>query len=206
MSFSQSPTTTLPPVPSVFARLGGTVRARIPVFKSCMPSFFTVKGRKHLSKRKSRFVSSGAGAKRKSFIPSLKLSLSSLSSSLSRSSVGSPSSPMPVCSGTSISSTTDICSLLSSPICTPVLLVPPPVGMKITDRFWPEEDPEHSDPTEVSVSGSVAFPRIVNVLSPPPYHRRSPSAVVQQDNLLSSDKYPSHYRDQDDSLPLRFPF
>ncbi|OAX38178.1 hypothetical protein K503DRAFT_800647 [Rhizopogon vinicolor AM-OR11-026] len=163
-----------------------------------MPRLLTLKGRTSLSKRESPFVS--AGAKRQTLIPSLKLS--SFSSSSSRCSEESAFCSTPVDSQTSNRSTTDISLIPSSP----VLLVPPPVGTKIIDRFWPEEDSKHSDPAELSVSSGLVIPGVVNVLSPPPYHRRSPSAVVQQDNILPSNKYPPHDRDQDDLRPLRFPF
>ena len=61
------------------------------------------------------------------------------------------------------------------------------MGTRITDRFWPEEDSEH-DEADLSLSGEL---EIVNVLSPPPYHRRSLSVAVRQDGILSGYVPPS---------------
>ncbi|KAJ8583143.1 hypothetical protein M405DRAFT_846015 [Rhizopogon salebrosus TDB-379] len=66
----------------------------------------------------------------------------------------------------------DIMVVQPSTISVPVL--PFPIGTKITDRFWPEEDVEHSDRYDALWHGGPASP--VNVLTPPPYHRRSRSA------------------------------
>jgi len=194
MPFLQPPATiTLSSVFSMFAHLRRKFNARLIIFKSGMPSLPTVKGKTSVSKQKSSFVS--AGTKCRSFLPSQKLSSSS---SFSSRSSGESSS--------SYSSTIDTSLVPSSPVCGSGLLVPPPVGTKITDRFWPEENSEHSGPAELSISGGSVMSGMVNVLSPPPYHRRAPSTVVQQDNVESSDNYPPHCRDRDDSRPLKFPF
>jgi hypothetical protein len=102
------------------------------------------------------------------------------------------------------------------------LLTQPPLGKKITDRFWPEEDPVHDDQDEVSGNSRFSSAVIVNVLSPPPYHRPAPNVIIHQDRILSrsvvrsglleeadqvrSDNYPSHYKNQHDTRPMRFPF
>ncbi|KAG0701679.1 hypothetical protein DFH29DRAFT_999987 [Suillus ampliporus] len=209
MPFSQPTAPSFRPVPSVFARLQHSIKARMhasSIFETYVPNILTLKRRTSLSStrmQKSTYISKGA--KRRSFLPSLKLSSSSSSS---WSSGDSTSSLKPVDSEASAESTilSGIVLAPESPTCVPALPSPPPIGTKIIDRFWPTEDFDYDDRDEVPRKGSLSSPVIVNVLSPPPYHRCSPSAIVRQDNILPSDKYPSHYRDQDDSLPMRFPF
>ncbi|KAG2036521.1 hypothetical protein BDR03DRAFT_452303 [Suillus americanus] len=189
MPFSQLTSTSFLPIPSAFTRLRRSIKIRM----SSLSSTRT---------QKSSFTSKAT--KRRSLLPSLKLSSSSLSSWSSR---DTESSPKPVDSDSSPESTIpDIIVSPASPICPSALTSPPPLGKKITDRFWPEEDLEHDDQDGISGNGRLSSPMIVNVLSPPPYHRRAPNVIVHQDRILSSDNYPSHYRNQHDSRPMRFPF
>ncbi|KAG1849270.1 hypothetical protein DFJ58DRAFT_452928 [Suillus subalutaceus] len=208
MPFSQLTSTSFLPVPSAFTRLRRSIKIRMhapSVFESFVPSHLTLKRRSSLSStrtQKSSFTS--RATKRRSLLPSLKLSSSSLSSWSSR---DTESSSKPVDSDSSPESTIpDIIVTPASPICTSALTSPPPLGKKITDRFWPEEDLEHDDQDDMSGNGRFSSPMIVNALSPPPYHRRAPNVIVHQDHILSSDTYPSHYRNQHDSRPMRFPF
>ncbi|KAG1765843.1 hypothetical protein EV702DRAFT_63207 [Suillus placidus] len=208
MSFSQPTVTSFLPIPSVFARLQRSIKIRMhapSVFEFFVPSHLTLKHRSFLSSTHTQKSSSTSRAtKRRSLLPSLKLSSSSLSSWSSR---DTESSPKPVDSDSSAESTIpDIIVTPASPICASALTYPPPLGKKITDRFWPEEDLEHDDQDEISGNGRPSSPMIVNVLSPPPYHRRAPNAIVHQDHLLSSDHYPSHYKNRHDSRPMQFPF
>ncbi|KAG2091033.1 uncharacterized protein F5147DRAFT_442583 [Suillus discolor] len=208
MPFSEPVSTSFLSIPSVFTRLQRSIKLRMhapSVSEFFLPSHLTLKRRSSLSStrtQKSSFTS--RATKRRSLLPSLKLSSSSLSSWSSR---DTESSPKPVGSESSAESTaSDIIVIPASPICPSVLTFAPPLGQKITDRFWPEEDLEQDDQDEISGNGRLSSPMIVNVLSPPPYHRRAPNAIVHQDHMLSSDNYPSHYRNQDDSRPMRFPF
>jgi hypothetical protein len=208
MPFSQLTSTSFLSVPSAFTRLQRSIKIRMhasSVFESFVSSHLTLKRRRSLSStrsQKSTFTS--RATKRRSLLPSLKLSSSSLSS---WSSQQTESSPKPVDPDSSAELTApDIIVTPVSPSYTSALISPPPLGKKITDRFWPEEDLEHDDQDGISRNGRLSSPMIVNVLSPPPYHRRAPNVIVHEDHMLSSDNYPSHYRNRHDSRPMRFPF
>ncbi|KAG2121926.1 hypothetical protein DEU56DRAFT_89470 [Suillus clintonianus] len=191
MPLSQRAATSFLHIPPVFTNLQRRFKARMTSHSSTR----TQKSKSSLSSR---------ATKRRSFLPSLKLSSPSSSS---WSSGDTTFSLKPVDSDPSAESTMpDIIVTPASPVCASALSSHPPLGTKITDRFWPEEDFENHDQDEILGIGKLSSPLIVNVLSPPPYYRRSQTVIVQQDNILSSDKYPSHYRNQNDSRPMVFPF
>lgn len=202
MPFSQ-PTSL--PVPSAFARLQRSIKSRMhapSVFDYFVPNHLTVNRRSSLSSTRTQKSFTSKATKRRSLLPLLKLSSSSLSSWSSR----DADSPKPVDSDSSADSTIpDIIVTPASP-CASALPSPPPLGKKITDRFWPEEDPVRDDQDEVSGNSRFSSAVIVNVLSPPPYHRPAPNVIIHQDRILSSDNYPSHYKNQHDTRPIRFPF
>ncbi|KAG2366082.1 hypothetical protein BDR07DRAFT_571392 [Suillus spraguei] len=190
MPFSQPISTSILAIHSAFTRLQRSIKIR-------MSSL--------LSTRTQKSSITSRAVKRRSLLPLLKLSSSSLYSWSSR---DTEPSAKRVDSDSSAESTTPdvIATPAASPISASTLTFPPSLGQKITDRFWPEEDPEHNDQDEISGNGRLLSPMIVNVLSPPPYHRRAPNVIVHQDNIVSSDNYPSHYKNQHDSRPMRFPF
>ncbi|KAG1738298.1 hypothetical protein EDD22DRAFT_959546 [Suillus occidentalis] len=199
MPFSQ-PTSL--PVPSAFARLQRSIKSRMhapSVFDYFVPSLHRSSS---ISSTRTQKSFTSKATKRRSLLPLLKLSSSSLSSWSSR----DTDSPKPVDSdSTADSSIPDIIVTPASP-CASALTSPPPLGTRITDRFWPEEDPVHDDQDDVSGNSRLSSPMIVNVLSPPPYHRPAPNVIIHQDHILSSDNYPSHYKNLHDTRPMRFPF
>ncbi|KAG2135184.1 uncharacterized protein EDB93DRAFT_1254328 [Suillus bovinus] len=209
MPFSQLIPTSFLPILSAFVRLQRSIKIRMhapSVLESFVLSHLIPKRRDSLSStrtQKSSFTS--RATKRRFLLPSLKLSSSSLSSWSSR---DTESSPKPADSVSSAESTIpDVIVTPASPICS--LAFTSPVSStreKITDRFWPEEDLEQDDQDEISGNGRLSSPMIVNVLTPPPYHRRAPNVIVHQDHVRSSNSYPSHYKSQHDSRPMRFPF
>ncbi|OAX38180.1 hypothetical protein K503DRAFT_800649 [Rhizopogon vinicolor AM-OR11-026] len=185
--------------PSAFARLQRAVKARMDGFPFFELRVTVSDGALLSSTRKGKSHFTSPCMKRRSLFSPLKSS-PPISSPRSSGKPSSSQNPVNVEAGNEspiILIDTNVAP--PSPVCVPVLLLPPPVGTKIIDRFWPEADAEHSDRDEALWKGAPASP--VNVLAPPPYHRRSHSADV-----LSSDVSHSHYTDRRDSLPLRFPF
>ncbi|KAG1725705.1 uncharacterized protein EDB91DRAFT_83659 [Suillus paluster] len=128
MPFSQPTAASFLPVPSAFARLQRSIKARMhafSVFETWVPNILTLKRRTSLSSprmEKSSFTSQGA--KRRSFLPLLKFSSSSSSS---WSSGDSTSCPKCVDSESSVESTIpDIVVTPASSICA---VLPSPVGL-----------------------------------------------------------------------------
>ncbi|KAG2063954.1 hypothetical protein BDR04DRAFT_1146118, partial [Suillus decipiens] len=191
MPFSQPISTSILAIHSAFTRLQRSIKIRMhasSIFESFVPSHLTLKHRSSLlSTRTQKSSISSKAAKRRSLLPLLKLSSSSLYSWSSRDTA--PSAKR-VDSDSSAESTTPdvIATPATSPISASTLTFPPSLGQKITDRFWPEEDPEHNQ-DEIPGNGRLLSPMIVNVLSPPPYHRRAPNVIVHQDHIVSSDNY-----------------
>lgn len=207
MPFSQPTSTSFLSIPPAFTRLQRSIKIRMhapSVFQYFVPSHLTLKRRSSVSSARTQKSFTSRATKRRSLLPLLKLSSSSLSSWSSR---DTESSPKPVDSDSSADSTIpDIIVTPASPVCASVLAYPPPLGKRITDRFWPEEDLAHDDQDEIFGNGRLLSPMIVNVLSPPPYHRRAPNVIVHQDHIQSSDNYPSHYKNRHDTRPMQFPF
>lgn len=140
MPFSQLTSTSFLSVPSAFTRLQRSIKIRMhapSVFESFVSSHLTLKRRRSLSStrsQKSTFTS--RATKRRSLLPSLKLSSSSLSS---WSSQQTESSPKPVDPDSSAELTVpDIIVTPVSPSYTSALISP--VGLFpfcLIDWFWP---------------------------------------------------------------------